>query len=1174
MVNFLLQVKLPDFNIGYDVNDTIRYENWIQKLGFRCETFYYPDIYSLPDDQVATLDIFSTIFISNIIFSSFVAINQVEDLYKVLRKVHCSGQTLSVSHSGNFVNFEPTSSNSRSRAFSEPPQQMINEQMSDDALLSLNRPKGNFKIAGQGNTTERSVSSSLYKSNLTIAISGDQFHILRNDHSDDEQGTASPWSTAGTPATSYSRPASTRSITNPSPINQNLIDGINEMTIISVASPRGHSKLRSLPMSISSVALNSRTMNRISEAAESQTSTPNSEADAGREIQKSITSDGFKDILSSLQELERKNTVDSDVSTVLDDSIHEDDDNNIRHSLSVQTQPLVQDISTIKTSPSVLKPKPKTNVSFSPCEIGTSPSHLLHQPLRMKDHKVPRSDIQSSAFGAPKRSMSLQSQKTAGDATPSNFRISCSQNDMHNYTTPQQVKLLDYDFNSFLHSNGASPLKLEWLREKFKMQEDARKSWEDHLKNDTKTLRNDKSPCSLKDNALNGVPNFMNLNKSTSDLPSLSNGKLEYRLGNGSSLGCDINMLNNNFAEVIENSPQSFVKPFEYRSSLEASTASVENAHFITNRRGSGIDIHRFSSERQDYSFISDQMNESFSTPPGNNSADSSMYSPGSSDIIIGSKPSYHDNVDRKMQRSKAKSRRMSSCVIMNMKSRSTDRRASMAFCSNDVHVNRYHFPGKMPGILEEDKYVNFAKNSSETHQLIGNQLVNLNIHTFLREAIVIGGCFQRLFDNNCPVVIAPMSCDKRIVEVSLSSSMSNLKIRLFIPNSNEDAKWINLGEDWLWLHCSPMGYLVAKGGVFTEKKTIFYYLPKHPMQWSTFSAIDNLRAGFLENHVMDVSANDDFDYGGGICIDSLNIDKAAKSDIPASSFSNISSEIIICILSYLPITDLYPECLTVQKTWSLAIYKILAAHANHQRVHATNIPWKKFSEFLDEHKRGKFLSEGACKRVYRVKQTTSNISDAVSIMDVKDLSARGMETAITTELEISMLCSALNTLHICPNMVKIHSVFQSDRDVSKKLWNEQRLSITGNETIPSNKLNASNFTRGQFQYIHMEFCDGGDVETFLRRKGDFDVETIRSFIFQMMFALYAARESVSLRHYDIKLLNFFLSKGQEMNVGFGKHLYHIPCSAVEPSIIKLADFGTSVIGSRSLANPITMQQV
>ena len=36
----------------------------------------------------------------------------------------------------------------------------------------------------------------------------------------------------------------------------------------------------------------------------------------------------------------------------------------------------------------------------------------------------------------------------------------------------------------------------------------------------------------------------------------------------------------------------------------------------------------------------------------------------------------------------------------------------------------------------------------------------------------------------------------------------------------------------------------------------------------------------------------------------------------------------------------------------------------------------------------------------------------------------------------------------------------------------------------------------------------------------------MRSMLFQIFYAMYACREKLALRHFDVKLLNFFVTKG------------------------------------------------
>ena len=254
--------------------------------------------------------------------------------------------------------------------------------------------------------------------------------------------------------------------------------------------------------------------------------------------------------------------------------------------------------------------------------------------------------------------------------------------------------------------------------------------------------------------------------------------------------------------------------------------------------------------------------------------------------------------------------------------------------------------------------------------------------------------------------------------------------------------------------------------------------------------------------------------------------------------------------------------------------------------------------------------------------------------MDVLDLNERGMETAIAQELEISMLCSSLVSLNICPNLVLVSSVFQSEYGPPNNLWrNPQRsgMFLTENKegshertTISAVDLpKKSQLERGNFQYIKMEFCSGGDLEDLVRRAVRLDVQVVRSILFQMFFAFYTCREKFNLRHFDVKLLNFFVSTGGsllspmqklqyeenersfnyeknqtnsnydnfnnkyndnininqdnqivKMRVGFGDYIFSLPLSINSLCVVKLADFGTSAVGAAGLGESITQQQV
>ena len=125
------------------------------------------------------------------------------------------------------------------------------------------------------------------------------------------------------------------------------------------------------------------------------------------------------------------------------------------------------------------------------------------------------------------------------------------------------------------------------------------------------------------------------------------------------------------------------------------------------------------------------------------------------------------------------------------------------------------------------------------------------------------------------------------------------------------------------------------------------------------------------------------------------------------------------------------------------------------------------------------------------------------------------------------------------------------------------------------------------FQYVLMEFADGGDMEEACKSlpKMMWPVERLPCFLYQMLFALYSAQQEIGLRHYDVKLLNFFLRTPTPANVGNGNSqptlTLHYGCLGAQyefqvdpgsPSIACLADFGTSDISPANADQPIGVQ--
>jgi hypothetical protein len=94
-----------------------------------------------------------------------------------------------------------------------------------------------------------------------------------------------------------------------------------------------------------------------------------------------------------------------------------------------------------------------------------------------------------------------------------------------------------------------------------------------------------------------------------------------------------------------------------------------------------------------------------------------------------------------------------------------------------------------------------------------------------------------------------------------------------------------------------------------------------------------------------------------------------------------------------------------------------------------------------------------------------------------------------------------------------------------------------------------------------------------------------RLLLFQMAFALHTAGDKYALKHYDIKLLNFFLQSANEpskdvsnhpytsLRYGVGSHVFNLRMETSKAMIAKLADYGTANIDPDSNGQPVTIGQ-
>ena len=245
--------------------------------------------------------------------------------------------------------------------------------------------------------------------------------------------------------------------------------------------------------------------------------------------------------------------------------------------------------------------------------------------------------------------------------------------------------------------------------------------------------------------------------------------------------------------------------------------------------------------------------------------------------------------------------------------------------------------------------------------------------------------------------------------------------------------------------------------------------------------------------------------------------------------------------------------------------------------------PW---NFILDRFPWACFLSEGAFKRVYKVWNSHSQAEEAVSVMNVNQIEETGNKHIVGAELAVSALLSSLVRRNVCPNFVLTRQVFTSHHEPPAKHWGcatnkrpkgssyDPDIKLGRKPRIPAEK------NQGRFQYMRMELCSAGDMEEFLKSQPEemMPVDEARGLLFQMAFALHAAADRFSLKHYDVKLLNFFLqtfpkvdSKYTFLRYGLGSHVFTLRMSTSRALVAKLADYGTANVQAESNGQPVTI---
>jgi serine/threonine protein kinase len=212
----------------------------------------------------------------------------------------------------------------------------------------------------------------------------------------------------------------------------------------------------------------------------------------------------------------------------------------------------------------------------------------------------------------------------------------------------------------------------------------------------------------------------------------------------------------------------------------------------------------------------------------------------------------------------------------------------------------------------------------------------------------------------------------------------------------------------------------------------------------------------------------------------------------------------------------------------------------------------------------------------------------SVRCRDIEMIASTGNKHVVGAELAVSAMLSSLVRRNVCPNFVVTRRVFTCPYEPPKAFWgSEVDKRPKGGEYSPRRcqgrkPREPSGKNRSRYQYIRMELCAEGDAEEYLKRQPEESISPLmaRNIVFQVGFAMHAAADRFSLKHYDLKLLNIFLqtvsgvdADQTTLRYGFGSHVFALEMPTASAIIAKVADYGTANVQAESNGQPATIGQ-
>ncbi len=291
---------------------------------------------------------------------------------------------------------------------------------------------------------------------------------------------------------------------------------------------------------------------------------------------------------------------------------------------------------------------------------------------------------------------------------------------------------------------------------------------------------------------------------------------------------------------------------------------------------------------------------------------------------------------------------------------------------------------------------------------------------------------------------------------------------------------------------------------------------------------------------------------------------------------------------------------------------------------------------FLEAFPAGSYLSSGAYKEVYRVWVASHARFEAIAVTDCAKLARLGALGVAEAEIQVSCLLTQVLREGLCPHYVEAYGVFlhaagpardfgaawgapgsaSASASAAAPLFAPDLPSLAAARRVVAAAAAAGEgsgggggapllararaaleacarahprappprlATRGtQFQYTRMELCTGGDAEAWVRSAGGgggggaLPSAAALAALWQMLYAVFVARQRVRLVHLDIKLLNFFVlplargaARARRLRYaveGARRSVLLLPGGARASALFKLADYGTASTGGGEAA--------